>query len=329
VPGNNPPPVVPLVRRARALLVGATVLWGLSFPLTRGLELAQWAHAPAVSDSALACADMAVRFGLAALCFLPFHLRRLGGITLREWSQAGGLALFAGFGLYLQTLGLEWTDASVSAFLTQLYTLLVPLIVALRDRRFPSPRVIVACFLVLLGAALLSPGFITHFLLGPGEITILLSTFFLASQIVWVERPIYAENRAGLVTFLMFALLALGFLIAYGFTGGGIAGARQLFGTPALWQLTLALVLLCSVFNFFIMNTWQRCVSATEAGLIYCIEPVIASVLCSFLPGWISRLASIDYPDETLPWTLFVGGVLIIFATILVATEHREKRADF
>ncbi|MCE0499026.1 MAG: DMT family transporter [Methylacidiphilales bacterium] len=322
---NNPPPVVPLVRRARFLLIGATVLWGLSFPLMRGLELAQRANAPAVSDSTLACADMAVRFGLAALCFLPFLIRQLGGITFREWSQALGLAFLAGPGLYLQTLGLAWTDASVSAFLTQMYTLLVPLVVALRDRRFPSPRVIFACFLVLVGISFLSPGFFTHFLLGPGEIVILLSTLFFACQIVWVERPLYAENRTGLVTFLMFTLIAAQFLLVYGFTGGGIHAASELFGAPALWQLTLALVFLCTVFNFFIMNTWQRCVSATEAGLIYCIEPVIASVLCGFLPGWISRLAAIGYADETLHWTLFVGGVLIIIATVLVATEPRGK----
>jgi len=322
---NNPPPVVPLVRQARVLLVGATILWGLSFPLMRGLELAQRAGAPAVSDSTLACADMAARFGLAALCLLPFYIRQLGCITFREWSQALGLAFLAGPGLYLQTLGLAWTDASVSAFLTQMYTLLVPLVVALRDRRFPSPRVIFACFLVLIGVSLLSPGFFSHFLLGPGELVILLSTLFFAFQIVWVERPLYAENRTGLVTLLMFALIAAQFLVVYGFTGGGTHAVRQLFGAPALWQLTLALVFLCTVFNFFIMNTWQRCVSATEAGLIYCIEPVIASVLCAFLPGWISRLAAIDYPNETLPWTLFVGGVLIIFATVLVATEPRGE----
>ena len=91
----------------------------------------------------------------------------------------------------------------------------------------------------------------------------------------------------------------------------------------AIWGLTLALVLLCTVFNFLIMNAWQRCVSATEAGLIYCIEPVIATILSAFLPGWISRAASITYTNETLTWSLLVGGVMIVSATVLVATERR------
>ena len=313
-----------LIRQARALLIGATILWGASFPLLRGLELAQHEHAPHVPDSVLACADTAVRFGLATLFLLPFYGRGLFQVTPREWSQAIGLSFLAGFGLYLQTVGLAWTDASISAFLTQLYTLIVPLIVAVRDRRFPSLRVVVACGMVLIGVAMLSPGLLTHFTLGPGELVIILSTGFLASQIVWVERPIYAENRPGLVTLIMFILLTGMFVVVYLVTGGTTREAVQLFDTSALWELTFALVLFCTVINFFIMNRWQRCVSATEAGLIYCIEPVIATVLSAFLPGWISRLAEIAYPNETLTWTLFAGGALIILATILVATERRE-----
>jgi len=305
------------------LLIGSTAFWGLSFPLLRGLQLAQREHVPQVSGSALACADTAMRFGLAAIFLFLIFGRDLHRITIREWSQAIGLAFLAGAGLFLQTIGLAWTDASVSAFLTQLYTLLVPLIVAVRDRRFPSTRVILACALVLLGVAMLSPGLMSHLTLGPGEIAIICSTGFFAAQIVWVERPAYAENRAGLVTFIMFAILTGTFALGFFGTGGTIPVAGQLFGTLPLWELLLPLVLFCTVFNFLIMNTWQRCVSATEAGLIYCIEPVIATVLCSFLPGWISRIADISYPNEILSWTLLLGGALIVLATILVATERR------
>jgi len=313
-----------LIGQARALLVGATLLWGLSFPLMRGLELAQRTHAPHVPDSALASADVVMRFGLAALLLLPFYGRDLLNVTRQEWSQAGGLSLFAGVGLYLQTLGLAWSDASIAAFLTQLYTLIVPLIVAMRDRRFPSPRVIVACVLVFVGVTLLSPGLLLHFTPGPGEIAIIVSTVFLAAQIVWVERPRYAENRSGLVTLIMFLFLTALFTFAYAGAGGTPRDMGQLFGTPPLLTLSLMVVLLCTVFNFFIMNAWQRYVTATEAGLIYCLEPVIAATLSAFLPGWISRFAGISYANETLTWTLLLGGLLIVASAVLVATQRRE-----
>jgi drug/metabolite transporter (DMT)-like permease len=321
---TNLSPDIRVIRQARALLISTTVMWGLSFPLLRGLELAQRAIAPHVPDAAMACADVAMRFGVAALFLLPIYGRHLRNVTSREWSQATGLAFFAGIGLCLQTLGLAWTDASITAFLTQLYTLIVPLIVAVRDRRAPTLRVLVACGLVLIGAALLSPGLLRHFVLGPGEVVVILSTVFIACQIVWVERPVYAENRPGLVTLIMFLCLAVMFGIGYFITGGTAIFASQLFGTPAIITLSLALVILCTVSNFLIMNAWQRRISATEAGLIYCIEPVIAALLSGFLPGWISQLAGIAYPNEILTWTLLVGGLLIVSATILVATERRN-----
>jgi drug/metabolite transporter (DMT)-like permease len=314
-----PPPI----RRARTLLFGATALWGLSFPLMRGLELTQGAHAAHVPFPALAAADMAVRFLAAALILLPIYGRELPTISRLEWSQAGGLAFFAGAGLFLQTLGLLWTDASVSAFLTQLYTLIVPLIVACRDRRWPTLRTVAACLLVLLGATLLSPGLLSHFALEVGEGVILLSTVFLAGQIVWVERPRYAANRAGPVTLVMFALMGLFFAAAYPLLGGTLAGMPQLFDTPGLAALMAATVLFCTVINFFIMNKWQRWVSATEAGLIYCLEPVIATALAAFLPAFISIMAGVNYANEPLGWNLVAGGALILAATILVASQRR------
>ena len=305
------------------LLIGATLFWGLTFPLVRGFELAQLSHVPGISTPALVCADVAMRFGIAALVLLPLCVRELGAITRREWIQAGGLALLGGIGLYLQTLGLAWADASVVGFLTQLYTLIVPLIVALRDRRLPSRRVVGACVLVLAGAALLSPNFLRHFSLGPGELVTILSTVFFAGQIVWVERPIFAENRSLLVTMLMFALLGLMFGAGYAGQGGSAATLGQLYAPAAVWQMFLVLLFPCTIFTFLVMNAWQRWVSATEAGLIYCIEPVIAAILAAFLPGWISRCAGIDYANEPLRWTLLIGGALIVGATVLVATERR------
>jgi drug/metabolite transporter (DMT)-like permease len=311
--------------RARAILIATTLFWGMSFPLLRALQLAQQAHAPHIPDRILSCADVTVRFGLAALFLLPLYGRDLARITAKEWSQASGLAVLAVLGLYGQTLGLAWTDASISAFLTQLYTLMVPLIVALRDRRPPTMRVIGACVLVLIGIALLSPRLLSHFTFGAGEIVTIMGAVFFAAQIVWVERPIYAGNRSGLVTLIMFVLVAAISLALYPMLGGTVRMGGELFASATLGGLMLAVVILCTVTTFYVMNRWQRFVSATEAGLIYCLEPVIATTLASFLPGWISRWAGIDYPDETLRWGLLAGGALIIAAAALVATQSAQK----
>ena len=317
-----PAPAVPGV--ARGMLLFATLLWGLSFPLLRGIELAQQAVAPHVANETLACADIFVRFGTAAFLFLPIFGRGLLNVTRLELSQGIGLGLFAGTGLYLQNLGLAWTDASVSAFLTQLYTLIIPLIVAFRDRRRPTGRVFLACALVLAGAALLSPGLLTHFVLGPGEVLTLICAGFFAAQIVWVERPIYVFNRSGPVTLIMLITICLVSLVAYPFMGGTLSVTTRLFSNFGVNILMVCIIFFCTIFSFFIMNKWQRFISATEAGLIYCLEPVIATVLAAFVPGWISAVAGVNYPDEHLRWGLLVGGSLIIGAALLARQQSGE-----
>ena len=86
-----------------------------------------------------------------------------------------------------------------------------------------------------------------------------------------------------------------------------------------------ALVLVCTLAGYLIMNHWQRHVTATEAGLIYCLEPVFASVLALFLPAWFSAWAGIDYPNEQLTTRLLLGGALVTAANIFLQTPWLEK----
>jgi hypothetical protein len=70
--------------------------------------------------------------------------------------------------------------------------------------------------------------------------------------------------------------------------------------------------------GYLLMNRWQRHVSATEAGLIYCCEPVFASLLALVLPAWFSLWAGIDYANERLTFSLLLGGGLITLANVLL-----------
>ena len=70
--------------------------------------------------------------------------------------------------------------------------------------------------------------------------------------------------------------------------------------------------------GYMIMNHWQRRVTATEAGLIYCAEPVFASTLSLVLPGLYSRWAHIDYANEHVTSSLLLGGGLITAANMLI-----------
>jgi drug/metabolite transporter (DMT)-like permease len=69
---------------------------------------------------------------------------------------------------------------------------------------------------------------------------------------------------------------------------------------------------------YLLMNHWQPRVSAVEAGMIYTTEPVFTAFYALFLPLWISRVAGMDYANESLTVSLLVGGALIIAANMLM-----------
>jgi len=86
---------------------------------------------------------------------------------------------------------------------------------------------------------------------------------------------------------------------------------------PTLGLLAI-LIVFCTLGGYMLMNHWQRHLTATQAGLIYCIELVFASAFALFLPGWCSAWAVIQYPNEKLTANLLIGGGLITAANLLI-----------
>ena len=96
--------------------------------------------------------------------------------------------------------------------------------------------------------------------------------------------------------------------------------------TSGPWlTFTVMLTVFCTLGAFMLMIRWQPSITATEAGLIYCFEPVFASVMALYLPGVFSRWVGFDYPDETLTWQLLVGGGLITVANVLLQVKGTGK----
>jgi drug/metabolite transporter (DMT)-like permease len=255
---------------------------------------------------------------------LPFS-RRLARPTRREVKQGLGIATFAAAGTLLQTDGLQYTDASTSSFLTQFSAILVPAWLALRHRRSPGVVVWAGCVLVLLGVAILGHFDWRTLRLGRGECETLLCSLFFTAQILWIDKPEFAGNRPGTVTLIMFVVQAAAFAAMAAATAPSARALVVPWGSPAWVGLTLTLAVVCTIGAFSIMNKWQPRITSTEAGLIYCIEPIFASVFALFLPGIISAWAAIEYPNERATWSLVIGGSLITVANVLVQTRPRAR----
>ena len=91
---------------------------------------------------------------------------------------------------------------------------------------------------------------------------------------------------------------------------------------PIIWLL-LALTLFCTLTTFTVMNHWQRFLEATEAGLIYCVEPVSASLCALVLPAWLAALAGVHYANEPFTSRLLIGGTLITLANICIQLKPK------
>jgi drug/metabolite transporter (DMT)-like permease len=314
-----------LHRRAVLWLMAGTAAWGLSFPVQKMLTMLQQDLVPAAGTWFLTSWIICLRSLMAAAVLLLWKPQLLRGMTREEVRQGLLLGLIGGLGLILQADGLAHTSASTSAFLTQSYCVILPIWHCFSRRIVPEWRLVFCTGLVLWGISILS-GFNWRTLhMGRGEWETLGAAAAFTIQIILLERPRYRENRAMPVTLLMFLGFAAWSAPVAVMAAPQIGDLWRVVASPAAVAHLGVLALACTVFAYAIMNLWQPKVSATEAGLIYCIEPVCAAVYALFLPGILSRWTGVSYPNEILTSTLISGGLLITAANVLLQVKGTPK----
>jgi drug/metabolite transporter (DMT)-like permease len=212
---------------------------------------------------------LAARFLFGGLVLLPLARRdhsQPGELRAGVWC---GLSLLAGY--VFQTVGLQYTSASVSAFITYLLVVIVPVISAFTLRRAPRSATVAGIVVATAGLFLLSGG-TTH--LGRGELLTLGCAVCFAVHVVLVAE--YAP-RYSILRLTAVQLLVVGgaCLVPGAFLGGYRFGASAWFAAiyTAVGVSALALLL----------QSWgQRRVGPSHASLLLMIEPVAAAVL-----GWL------------------------------------------
>ena len=307
------------------MLLLANLLWGLSFPLIKAMVHAHQLAVPASGTWFITAYTVAPRFLIATLVLLVLIWPKLRTFTGLEYRQGFLIGITAGIGMLFQNDGLQFTSASVSAFLTQFYAIMIPTWIALRSRRWPPAIVLASGALVLAGVAILGRFDFRSMHFGRGELETLLSSVFFMMQILLLDGKKYAANRALPVTLVMFTVQAVLFSGMAVVTAPNAASLLTPWTSGAWLGCTLTLTLFCTLGAYTIMTKWQPKITATEAGLIYCVEPLFASVLALFLPALLSTWGGIDYPNERLTWHLLAGGGLITLANGLIQLKPLPK----
>ncbi len=286
--------------RGLGILVLVTVLWGTTFALVKG---ATNTFKPEVLT--------ALRFSIGFLPFLPFALTRAARADRTLWRD--GLILgMLNFASYIaQAIGLTLIGSNRSAFITGLNVVMVPLLLALIFRRRIPGVVWGAAGLALSGIGFIS---VEGGALSSGDFWTLGCAFFYALYIVYLERS-SGHSSLTLVGVQMGVVAALGWLWSLpGLLGGGwptLFSPRALapeggvlIASSTLWIL-LYLSLFATAGTTLLMALGQKAVSASEAAIVYALEPVFAAL---FAWVWIG---------ETLGVRGWLGGALIVGAMVL------------
>jgi len=274
--------------RAALLLLITTFFWGVTFTIVK---------------DAINHVDVFVflsqRFLLAAGIMLPFAFVRKDRINKKLLIHGSvlGCLLFAAYAF--QTVGLKYTSASNTGFLTGLNVVLVPLFDALLFRQPVGRSIRWGVGLALTGLFLLCSNASLSF--NSGDLLATLCGASVALHLLFTSR---FARQAGSDVYLLTTvqLLCVG---ALSLAVAGIQGQQVFFWHPELiWTLAIC-VLIATVFAFLVQTSMQRFISPSHTALIFCTEPVFGAGYAYFAAG--ERLGAFGY----LGALLILAGMVI------------------
>lgn len=293
--------------KARAIyeLIFAGVLWGFGFVATI------WAlqvFSPALT--------LVLRFALAL--FMGEIIRRmLGGKSAFSFSQlrASWIAgLLLAIFIITQTIGLKYTTASKSGFLTCLYVVFVPMF----DHFMRGKKVRLALFrnvlLSLVGAFLLTGGNFSN--INQGDWWTVACAVVSAFHILYIDRIArdihdpFAFNNGQSFWAALF-LLPLIFFETQPL--GKNLGISQALQSPLPWLGLLFLALGSSTLAFLIQIRTQKVLEPTTASMLFLLEGIFSWLFGVLLLG------------ETLEWIQVVGAFLILVAAYMQVQRSESK----
>ncbi len=272
--------------QADLALLAVTVIWGSTFVITKNalVQVAPFTF-------------LAVRFGLATLVVGAIFATRLVAAPRRELAAGSlvGAFLFAGYAF--QTVGLQYTTAAKSGFITGLAVVIVPFAALLVLRQRPGRGAMAGVLLATAGLALLTlRGDLT---LAYGDLITLGCVFAFALQIVFVGR--FAPRVA--VASLTTAQLATVTVASVAFA---LAAEQPTLYLPTeVWAAAAFLALAGTALAFIVQSMAQRFTSATHTALIFAAEPVFALFFAVLLAG--ERLGA----RALLGCALMLAGMLV------------------
>lgn len=278
--------------QADAALLFVAFIWGSTFVIVK--------HALADITTLY---FLFLRFSLASLCLLVLFAPAFRKMARRDIGLGFGGGVVAGLflwlGYILQTVGLKYTTAGNSGFLTGLYIVLVPLIGGAILRKRPTGRETLGIAMATAGMVVMTLPSLAHFSMNRGDLFTIGCALAFAFHLLMVGH--YSQH-------LKTQPLALG-QIACAAVLSGLSlrlEPRHVTWSRAVWIAILLTAIFATAIAFALQTWAQRYTTATRTALIFALEPVVALATAVTVGG------------ETLTLYAVGGGALILTGILTV-----------
>ena len=296
-------------------LLLATLAWAGSFT---------WAKA--AGDGVNQAAGLASGALLGPILLLAWRFTAAGIFWLilipgarRQWSWASvgrsvGLGGLLWAGQTIQVLGLDRTSEAVSAFLTSLTVVFVPLLMVVIVRRPPRPALWLPVGLAALGIWLMTGAAPTGF--GVGEVLGLVCAVIFSAHIIALGEVARWDSPWQMAAG-QFLTVGIGSAVTCLFVSRGsvpltLSTQWAMLIATDLWLYVVPLIIVSTMAAFGLMFYFQPRLDPTRAALTYLAEPILAALYAYVAVG------------RTLSAIALMGAGLILAANVLVEIVERR-----
>jgi drug/metabolite transporter (DMT)-like permease len=277
-----------------------TAIWGTTFALVK--------EAVAIIPPLIFCFG---RFTIASLCLMPLVYKKPQFRDRKIWliSLTMGLCLVLGFAF--QTVGLRYTTASKSAFITGLAVAFVPLLGKLFFHKRLSYNNLLGLIICIAGLVCLT-GIYQSFnsgIINTGDLLTIFAAVVFALQILLVEK--YASYDF-LVIGCQECIITAFFSLLYAVSFESLQfhlDSKRIF-------IFIFMGLAATAFTIPLQVKAQRYASAFHSVLIFSLEPVLASLFAFFYTGEIMTSIQIG------------GGALMIAGVIIGSLDIASRKSS-
>jgi len=283
-------------------LLLVTLIWGFAFVVQRYA-------APVVGVFLF----NGLRFALGALVLIPisFIYKPQGHVLPGINRKNIGYVILAGFLLFagaaFQQAGLIYTPAGNAGFITGLYVIFVPLIMALVLHQWPRPVIWIAAGLAVSGLYLLSASGTLRPNIGDG--------YVLISSLIWSLHVILTGWLVIRMDLMQFAFGQYLFCALFSIIVGLSLEGKTLGDMQGAWWAILFTGVISVAIGYTLLAIAQRTAPPADAVIILSVEAIFAAFF-----GWILL-------DEYLT-SIQILGCGIILAGMLLSQSHLLRKEN-